>query len=116
MDWIACLTWASSSNVTVTRQSSSSTGRLYRSSARVRLGRRTFCHGGPGSAIGSAWPARRHRHQSPRHPTRGGGTMGSALKSATVAFLVAGEGAQQSELQQPWQAVIEEGGRPVLVS
>jgi protease I len=42
--------------------------------------------------------------------------MGSALKSATVAFLVAGEGAEQSELQQPWQAVIEEGGRPVLVS
>ena len=42
--------------------------------------------------------------------------MGSALKSATVALLVAGEGAEQSELQQPWQAVIEEGGRPVLVS
>jgi protease I len=42
--------------------------------------------------------------------------MGSALKSATVAFLVAGEGAEQSELQQPWQAVIDEGGRPVLVS
>ena len=42
--------------------------------------------------------------------------MGSALKSATVAFLVAGEGAEQSELQQPWQAVTEEGGRPVLVS
>jgi len=42
--------------------------------------------------------------------------MGSALKSATVAFLVAGEGAEQSELQQPWQAVINEGGRPVLVS
>ena len=42
--------------------------------------------------------------------------MGSALKSASVAFLVAGEGAEQPELQQPWQAVIEEGGRPVLVS
>ena len=42
--------------------------------------------------------------------------MGSALKSATVAFLVAGEGAEQSEIEQPWQAVIEEGGRPVLVS
>jgi protease I len=42
--------------------------------------------------------------------------MGSALTSATVAFLVAGEGAEQSELQQPWQAVTEEGGRPVLVS
>jgi protease I len=33
-----------------------------------------------------------------------------------VAFLVAGEGTEQSELQQPWQAVTEEGGRPVLVS
>ena len=42
--------------------------------------------------------------------------MGSALRSATVAFLVAGEGAEQSEVQQPWQAVTEEGGRPVLVS
>jgi protease I len=42
--------------------------------------------------------------------------MGSALTSATVAFLVAAEGAEQSELQKPWQAVIEEGGRPVLVS
>jgi protease I len=42
--------------------------------------------------------------------------MGSALKSAMVAFLVAGEGAEQSEVQQPWQAVTEEGGRPVLVS
>jgi protease I len=42
--------------------------------------------------------------------------MGSALTSATVAFLVAGEGAERSELQQPWQAVTGEGGRPVLVS
>ena len=42
--------------------------------------------------------------------------MGSALKSATVAFLAAAEGAEQSEIQQPWQAVTEEGGRPVLVS
>jgi protease I len=33
-----------------------------------------------------------------------------------VAFLAAGEGAEQSELQQPWQAVIEQGGEPVLVS
>lgn len=42
--------------------------------------------------------------------------MGSALKSATVAFLAAAEGAEQSEIQQPWQAVTGEGGRPVLVS
>jgi putative intracellular protease/amidase len=42
--------------------------------------------------------------------------MGTALTSAPVAFLVAAEGAEQSELQQPWEAVIKEGGRPVLVS
>jgi protease I len=42
--------------------------------------------------------------------------MGSALKSATVAFLTAGEGVEQSELQHPWQAVIAQGGQPVLVS
>jgi protease I len=42
--------------------------------------------------------------------------MGSALKSATVAFLAAAEGAEQAELQRPWQAVIEQGGRPVLIS
>ena len=41
--------------------------------------------------------------------------MGSALKSATVAFLAA-EGVEQAELQQPWQAVIEQGGVPVLIS
>jgi protease I len=42
--------------------------------------------------------------------------MGTALTSAPVAFLVAAEGAEQSELQQSWEAVIKEGGRPVLVS
>jgi protease I len=42
--------------------------------------------------------------------------MGSALNSAAVAFLAAAEGAEQSELQQPWQAVIKQGGQPVLIS
>ncbi len=42
--------------------------------------------------------------------------MATALTTAPVAFLAAGEGTEQSELQQPWQAVIEQGGRPVLVS
>ncbi len=37
--------------------------------------------------------------------------MGSALNSATVAFLVADEGAGKSELQQPWQTVTEEAAR-----
>ena len=42
--------------------------------------------------------------------------MAGRLDSLTVAFLAAGEGTEQSELRQPWQAVTEEGGRPVLVS
>jgi protease I len=42
--------------------------------------------------------------------------MGNALSSQSIAFLVAGEGTEQSELRQPWQAVVGEGGRPVLVS
>jgi hypothetical protein len=42
--------------------------------------------------------------------------MGTALKSASVAFLAAAEGTEQSELQHPWDAVIAQGGRPVLVS
>lgn len=42
--------------------------------------------------------------------------MGSALKSVSVAFVAAAEGAEQSELQRPWQAVLEAGGRPVLIS
>jgi protease I len=42
--------------------------------------------------------------------------MGSTLTSATVAFLAAGEGAEQVELLKPWQAVLEQGGHPVLIS
>ena len=42
--------------------------------------------------------------------------MGRTLKSASVGFLAAAEGTEQSELQRPWQAVLEQGGRPVLIS
>ena len=42
--------------------------------------------------------------------------MGRMLKSASVAFLAAAEGAEQSELQRPWQAVLEQRGHPVLIS
>jgi protease I len=42
--------------------------------------------------------------------------MGTTLNSASVAFLAAAEGTEQSELQHPWDAVIAQGGRPVLVS
>lgn len=41
--------------------------------------------------------------------------MGTAL-TAPVAFLAATEGTEQSELQHPWDAVIMQGGHPVLVS
>jgi protease I len=42
--------------------------------------------------------------------------MGTMLESRSVAFLAAGEGTEQAELQQPWEAVLAQGGRPVLVS
>jgi protease I len=38
------------------------------------------------------------------------------LKSHTIAFLVAPEGIEQGELTDPWKAVEEAGGRPVLIS
>jgi protease I len=38
------------------------------------------------------------------------------LQGRTVAFLVAPEGAEQVELTDPWQAVLEAGGTPRLVS
>jgi protease I len=38
------------------------------------------------------------------------------LSGRTVAFLVAPEGAEQVELTEPWQAVSDAGGTPVLVS
>ncbi|HEX4790084.1 MAG TPA: type 1 glutamine amidotransferase domain-containing protein [Actinospica sp.] len=39
----------------------------------------------------------------------------AALAGATVAFLIAPEGAEQSETIQPWEAVTLAGGRAVLV-
>lgn len=38
------------------------------------------------------------------------------LTGRTVAFLVATEGIEQVELTEPWQAVEEAGGRPVLLA
>jgi protease I len=42
--------------------------------------------------------------------------MADELQGTTVAFLVANAGVEQVELQAPWQAVIDAGGRPVLVA
>ena len=38
------------------------------------------------------------------------------LSGRTVAFLVGTEGIEQVELTDPWQAVVDAGARPVLVS
>ncbi|PRY16725.1 protease I [Kineococcus rhizosphaerae] len=40
----------------------------------------------------------------------------SSLKGKKVAFLVAEEGIEQVELTEPWKAVQEAGGEPVLIS
>lgn len=42
--------------------------------------------------------------------------MQDQLRGATVAFLVANEGAEQVELTQPWEAVKAAGGKPVLAA
>ena len=42
--------------------------------------------------------------------------MSSELMNQRVAFLVATEGVEQVELTDPWQAVLDAGGQPVLVS
>ncbi len=42
--------------------------------------------------------------------------MANELNGKTIAFLVANEGVEQVELTQPWQAVEQAGGRPVLVA
>jgi protease I len=42
--------------------------------------------------------------------------MSNALQSKVVAFLAAAAGTEQSELVSPWETVLAEGGRPVLVS
>jgi protease I len=40
----------------------------------------------------------------------------STLSGKTIAFLVAPEGAEQAELTDPWAAVQDAGGTPVLLS
>ncbi|WP_051450327.1 DJ-1/PfpI family protein [Actinospica robiniae] len=40
---------------------------------------------------------------------------GEKLAGRTVAFLIPGDGAGQAETLQPWDAVTQAGGRPVLV-
>ena len=42
--------------------------------------------------------------------------MSNTLDGRTIAFLVANEGIEQVELTEPWQAVEQAGGRPVLIS
>jgi protease I len=42
--------------------------------------------------------------------------MTDSLTDKTIAFLVATEGIEQVELTEPWKAVKEAGGKPVLVS
>jgi protease I len=42
--------------------------------------------------------------------------MAGELDGRQVAFLVANEGVEQVELTEPWRAVVEAGGTPVLVA
>jgi protease I len=42
--------------------------------------------------------------------------MAGVLDGREIAFLVANEGIEQVELTEPWRAVTEAGGRPVLVA
>jgi protease I len=42
--------------------------------------------------------------------------MAGELQGKRVAFLVANEGAEQVELTEPWKAVEEAGGQPILVA
>jgi protease I len=42
--------------------------------------------------------------------------MTGVLDGREIAFLVANEGIEQVELTEPWRAVAEAGGRPVLVA
>ncbi|MER7667095.1 type 1 glutamine amidotransferase domain-containing protein [Kitasatospora sp. NPDC096128] len=44
------------------------------------------------------------------------GWPATTLTGRTIAFLVAPYGAEQQELASPWQAVLESGGRPRLLS
>jgi len=42
--------------------------------------------------------------------------MANELRGKVIAFLVAPEGAEQVEVKEPWRAVEEAGGRPVLIA
>ena len=42
--------------------------------------------------------------------------MSNELDGRTIAFLVNNSGVEQVELTTPWQAVLDAGGRPVLVA
>ena len=42
--------------------------------------------------------------------------MAGALAGSRIAFLVSNEGVEQVELANPWQAVEQDGGRPVLIA
>jgi protease I len=42
--------------------------------------------------------------------------VAGALTGRRIAFLVANEGVEQVELTDPWQAVEQDGGRPVLLA
>lgn len=42
--------------------------------------------------------------------------MSEVLEGKRVAFLVANEGVEQVELEQPWQAIEAAGGRPELIA
>jgi protease I len=42
--------------------------------------------------------------------------MTNGLKGKTIAFLTANEGVEQIELTEPWKAVKESGGTPLLVA
>src|SRR3954451_12414722 len=44
------------------------------------------------------------------------GGMADELSGKTIAFLTANEGVEQVELEQPWKAVQDAGGTPVLVA
>jgi protease I len=42
--------------------------------------------------------------------------VANRLTGLTVAFLIANEGTEKVELTQPWEAVTQEGGRPMLLA
>lgn len=42
--------------------------------------------------------------------------MAERIEGKRVAFLIANEGVEQVELTRPWEAVVEAGGRPALIT